>query len=151
MKKQICPNIQAHLLQGTSYVLLLVAVCAIPFALAQRNGTKPETPIKPSQRTPTFEAHIINSIPPLGSVQEEWVARYNGSGDSSNVATAIAIDGSGNVYVTGYSTGVDTDSDYATISTTLRAHRNGLPATTGRGITLTGPLRLPLTAQAMSM
>ena len=31
-------------------------------------------------------------------------------GDSSNVATAIAIDGSGNVYVTGYSTGVDTNS-----------------------------------------
>ncbi len=40
MKKQINPNIQAHLLQGTFYVLLLVAVCANPFALAQRNVAK---------------------------------------------------------------------------------------------------------------
>jgi predicted house-cleaning NTP pyrophosphatase (Maf/HAM1 superfamily) len=114
MKKQINPNIQAHLLQGTFYVLLLVTVCAIPFALGQRNATKPETPTKPSQRKLTFEERVINSIPPLGSVQEEWVARYDGP-ENANVATAIAIDGSGNVYVTGYSAGLDTDSDYATI------------------------------------
>ena len=40
MKKRIKPNIQAHLFQGAFYVLFLVAVCAIPFALAQRNATK---------------------------------------------------------------------------------------------------------------
>src|SRR3954471_16772748 len=37
MKKQINPTIKAHLIRGASYLLLLVAVCAIPFALAQRN------------------------------------------------------------------------------------------------------------------
>jgi hypothetical protein len=40
MKKQINSNIQAHLLQSTFYVLLLLTVCAIPFALAQRNATE---------------------------------------------------------------------------------------------------------------
>jgi hypothetical protein len=37
MKKQINPTMKAHLIRGAFYLLLLVAVCAIPFALAQRN------------------------------------------------------------------------------------------------------------------
>src|SRR4029453_17291973 len=36
MKKQINPTIKAHLIRGAFYLLLLLAVCAIPFALAQR-------------------------------------------------------------------------------------------------------------------
>src|SRR5262245_55030112 len=40
MKKQINPTIKAHLIRGAFYLLLLVAVCAIPFALAQRNTMK---------------------------------------------------------------------------------------------------------------
>src|SRR5439155_554104 len=40
MKKQINPTIKAHLLRSAFYLLLLVAVCAIPFALAQRNAAK---------------------------------------------------------------------------------------------------------------
>ena len=40
MKKQINPNIKAHLIRSAFYVLLLLAVCVIPFALAQRNTTK---------------------------------------------------------------------------------------------------------------
>ncbi|HEU4772638.1 MAG TPA: SBBP repeat-containing protein [Candidatus Udaeobacter sp.] len=48
--------------------------------------------------------------------QEEWVARYNGPGDAGDVATAIAVDTSGNTYVTGASDGLSPDStDYATI------------------------------------
>jgi hypothetical protein len=39
MKKQINPNIKAHLIRSSFYVLLLLAVCVIPFALAQRNTT----------------------------------------------------------------------------------------------------------------
>src|SRR3954452_18753350 len=41
MKKQINPTIKAHLNRGGFYLLLLIAVCAIPFALAQRNAPKP--------------------------------------------------------------------------------------------------------------
>src|SRR5438876_3987412 len=40
MKKQINPTIKAHLIRGAFYLLLLIAACAIPFALAQRNVAK---------------------------------------------------------------------------------------------------------------
>src|SRR6266513_951333 len=40
MKKQTHPDIKAHLLRGAFYLLLLVAICAIPFALAERNTIK---------------------------------------------------------------------------------------------------------------
>ena len=40
MKKQINPNIKAHLIRSSFYVLLLLAFCVIPIALAQRNTTR---------------------------------------------------------------------------------------------------------------
>src|SRR6266446_5141055 len=40
MKKQLNPSVKAHLLRGAFYLLLLMAVCVIPFALGQRVTTK---------------------------------------------------------------------------------------------------------------
>src|SRR6266516_1357118 len=50
MKKQINPTIKAHLIRSAFYLLLLVAVCAIPFALAQSRsrGTAKRSAAKPS-------------------------------------------------------------------------------------------------------
>lgn len=66
------------------------------------------------------------SIPP--ALYEEWVARYNSITDTSDVATDITIysprtvmkrksfiDGKGNIYVIGVTTGTTTDKDYVTI------------------------------------
>jgi hypothetical protein len=44
-----------------------------------------------------------------------WLRSYNGPGNGTDYALAIAVDGSNNVYVTGQSTGSGTNYDYATI------------------------------------
>jgi uncharacterized delta-60 repeat protein len=44
-----------------------------------------------------------------------WTNRYNGTGNNHDVGVALAVDGSGNVIVTGYSTGSASSYDYLTI------------------------------------
>src|SRR6266478_8261051 len=54
MKKQINPNVRAHLIRGAFYLLLLLAVCVIPFALGQRRARAGSI----SQRTMTFTERV---------------------------------------------------------------------------------------------
>jgi hypothetical protein len=44
-----------------------------------------------------------------------WTNLYNGPGNGDDQACAVAVDRSGNVIVTGYSTGSGGDYDFATI------------------------------------
>ncbi len=46
---------------------------------------------------------------------ELWAARYNGPGNNTDQPSDMAVDGFGNVYVTGFSMGSGTSSDYATV------------------------------------
>jgi N-acetylneuraminic acid mutarotase len=67
MKKQINPTIKAHLIRSAFYVLLLLAVCVIPFALAQRNTTKrstakPRTVLTPGGKTPQGVAASTGAV-----------------------------------------------------------------------------------------
>ncbi len=50
MKKQINPTIKAHLIRSAFYLLVLLAICAIPFALAQSRsrGTAKRNVAKPA-------------------------------------------------------------------------------------------------------
>src|SRR5262249_30862351 len=75
--------------------------------LAERNGsTRAQTQMHLRGRNP----HVIS-----GTVSEAWVARYNGPANDYDGAVGIVCDGSGNVYVTGESVGVETGADYLTI------------------------------------
>jgi hypothetical protein len=58
---------------------------------------------------------VLVSVPVFAQVDTAWVRRYNGPGNGEDEPYAITIDDSGNVYVTGYSIGIGTSSDYATM------------------------------------
>jgi hypothetical protein len=57
-----------------------------------------------------------------------WTNRYNGPGNSGDLTSAIAVDSDGNVFVTGTSSGVGSNSDYATI----KYSNTGVPLWTNR-------------------
>jgi hypothetical protein len=80
MKKQTELNIKAYLLRGAFYLLLLVAVCVIPFALGQRTTTKqsavavplllgsaPVSPLSGSDAAFTFNNKSSLDTPVAGS------------------------------------------------------------------------------------
>src|SRR5207247_8678633 len=61
MKRQINPTIKAHLVRSAFYVLLLLAVCVIPFALAQSRsrGTAKQSAGQPTRLAPSAAASAL--------------------------------------------------------------------------------------------
>ena len=58
---------------------------------------------------------LLPTLTHAESAAPAWVQRYNGPGNGADEAKAVAVDGSNNVIVTGYSAGSGGDADYATI------------------------------------
>ncbi len=74
---------------------------------------------------------ILLLVPAVVGAQaavQAWVQRYNGPGNGYDKATAVAVDGSNNVVVTGYSPGGGGLDDYATI----KYSSSGVPLWTNR-------------------
>jgi hypothetical protein len=76
---------------------------------------------------------------------EEWVVRYNGPANGDDSTTALALDGSGNVYVTGYSQ--SSVNDFATVKYSQAAPDTTPPACAVGAVVVASPSRvyLPVT------
>ena len=58
---------------------------------------------------------LVSSLS-LSQMARQWVARYGGTlKNGANAATAMAVDDSGNVYVTGWITRSGSGVDFATV------------------------------------
>ena len=67
MKKQINPTIKAHLIRSAFYVLLLLAVCVIPFALAQRH-TRQSVSAAAASRSPVSPFASLSVLAPKSTI-----------------------------------------------------------------------------------
>jgi hypothetical protein len=76
---------------------------------------------------------VNGPLAPAGGVYATWVTGYNGPGNGGDSASAIAVDDSGNVYVTGGSDGVGIGSDYATIKYDSSGQQQWVARYTGFG------------------
>ena len=88
-------------------VFFFTAVCLTLFAAS---GPQQDAPLRAAQLRRVNGAQLS----PLGGV-DSWVARYNGPGNYTDDPAAVAVDASGNVYVTGESSGQGGLIGYATI------------------------------------
>jgi hypothetical protein len=82
LKKQINPNVKAHLIRGVFYLLLTLAACMIPFTLAQRTTAKGNRPAT------TITVTNTNDSGP-GSLRQALADAHDG--DTINFAVTGAI------------------------------------------------------------
>lgn len=66
-----------------------------------------------SDSTGSLNDYVTIKYNPSGNT--EWVKRYNGPANDGDLVSSMSLDNSGDVYVTGWSFGNGTQSDYATV------------------------------------
>src|ERR1051325_6203279 len=106
-----------HLARSALSALLWLVVCFVSGYLALFASPDPHEMNSEPSRHSREQVHraTIQSVRPDGSVYEAWAARYNGPLKAYDIAAAVAVDNSGNVYVGGHSWGIGTRLDYTTI------------------------------------
>jgi uncharacterized delta-60 repeat protein len=89
----------------------------------------------PNAHPVAAQSRRVNSAPLgfSGGVHEAWVDRYDGPDNYIDEAAAVAVDGSGNVYVTGFSFDTNTDYDYTTIKYNSAGQRQWIARYDGTG------------------
>ena len=99
MKTQINRTIKAHLVRGAFYLILLLAVCVIPFALAQRDTTgrnfvkrvSPNVASAPESQSPTLSSwSIVANYPEIlesPAVSSDGTFAYSAGGGMNFVPT----------------------------------------------------------------
>ena len=96
MKKQPNTTVKAHLIRGACYLLLLIAICAIPFALGQRNASRQSVVRAPLNQTqiPKFPYSSLRErggAPPVPAGEETPTPTPT----ASPTPTATAVPGCG--------------------------------------------------------
>lgn len=82
-----------------------------PFLAAERSQRD-----EPTSPSPRFPGALSSSSGAFGDVQQEWVQHYgSGLAPSYDEATALVVDGSGNVYIAGFTSGRPLGLDYFTV------------------------------------
>ncbi|HEX9896328.1 MAG TPA: SBBP repeat-containing protein [Dehalococcoidales bacterium] len=94
---------------------IIIGVSATIILLMGTIVTLPAQTVNAAPDSGTLEKYTSSANNGSPSPTEEWVARYNGTGNDMDIAVALDVDTSGNVYVTGYSHGSGTAYDFATI------------------------------------
>jgi hypothetical protein len=95
VKAQISPAIKARLVRGAFYLLLLVALCVIPFALAQRNATtsaidtaKTSLAVGVSSTSRASEAHSLPTPVVASTVFLVW-DQYDSAGTAATLSATF--------------------------------------------------------------
>ncbi len=146
VKKQINPSINAHLLWSALILLSLLAVCAIPFALAQGDAAEPSV-IKPAtEPIPAAKIHPLQNAPPSTSAAIAHHPAYQDASTSySDVPflkpqTALVSERPAVCTLNGTLGTAPPGGDTGTLAT--RIFRPGTPTSTCAGVTPPTPFNI---------
>jgi hypothetical protein len=107
-----------------------------------------------------FLSFVLITFSATAQVQQAWVARYNNDiTNGTNQAVKMALDGAGNIYVTGFSQNTNTNLGYVTIKYAPNGNRlwsarfdsTNYPTATPSGLALDSSNNVVVTGSALTI